>query len=172
MSVHRRINNRSKRKIIIRRATADDAKSIALVMRSAIKKNYPPYYSKEVVDYFVAQATSKKITEKIENYFFFIAEEIEQKKVVGVIALKQNSIVILAVAPKNQGCGIGRMLAKAGLRQLRKKGFDLVHVESGLASVDFYKKIGFTKGKRMTKKAEGRPPVAVQCMSFKFSSKK
>jgi ribosomal-protein-alanine N-acetyltransferase len=83
-----------------------------------------------------------------------------------MIVLDEGSILNVAVRPESRGRGIGRLLVKAALSELRSRGAAFVALEvrpSNLAALSLYKKFGFiAKGRRRAYYDNGEDAVVME----------
>ncbi len=143
----------------IRKANKKDAQSIA----KGFKNAYLPLFKEQNLSqttinemYFLNDESH--ILDRLNNNYFFIAEERKNKEFVGVIGLRKddssnvhNRISTFFVLEKYRGKGIGSMLFGRVLIEAKKLGVEKLVVSSSIAGAKIYTHWGFKKVRDIVK---------------------
>lgn len=92
----------------IDKAKREDVDEVVRVTRETIEAVYPSFYSKGVVDFFLAHHKIEAVKRDVEAGVVYVLRE--AGKVVGTVTLNDCEINRLFVLPEHQGKGYGGML--------------------------------------------------------------
>lgn len=116
---------------------------IRLTMRVSNGADYPLAVLEPLMEYF----SPSNVTRLSQERFCLVA--IQDRAIVGTIALEEQTVVTFFVHPDIQGGGIGSRLLEALESEALKRGIRNLQVESSVTGVAFYEKRGFrATGKR------------------------
>lgn len=152
-------------KVVIRKFRKKDAIKAGNAVKAAIRGTLKSYYPKKVLDGFYKANNPKRFLERAANRQFFVAET--GRKIIGVIALKEDDIRTFYVRPEYQRMGIGRKLFERFKKEAIKNKCKKVFVDSSTYAVPIYKALGFRRVKTIRKAIDGEQYSVVQ-MELKF----
>ena len=127
----------------------EHALRVSHIIRKVEKMVLVHYYSAEIVHQFYIFNSKKEVLKKSKNRKLYVA--VKNKKIVGVIGVKNNEVKTFYVDPSYHGQGIGRKLFEHVEKIIIRKGFDNGIVHSSLYAVQIYKKFGFKRIKKERK---------------------
>lgn len=139
--------------VIVRPITPNDYSKIGDIIIAASL----PYWHQQKLSVDIIQELSQRYDEegienKVGNNPFFVAEELNAQKLVGVIGLRQsessedyNQITTFFIDPNYQGKGIGRILYEKVKEEAVKRKYDRFVVSSSPNAEKIYEHLGFKK---------------------------
>ncbi|PLW80525.1 hypothetical protein C0585_02405 [Candidatus Woesearchaeota archaeon] len=142
---------------IIRKLKDSDIIKAGNVVKKAQRLTLKDYYSKELIDAFCNKNNPKNFAIRAKERQFYIAEIPKRKKIIGVIAKKDNELKTFFVHPNYQGKGVGRKLFEKVRDETLKQGYDKLIVKSSHYAVNIYKKLGFKFIKKIKQEVDGLP---------------
>jgi len=155
-------------KIKIRKTKSEDARRVAHVHRTSIRKLCSPFYDQKVIDTWSGGSSAEGVRRSLKRKDVNdIVAEVDGV-ICGIGASVNNRIWLLYVHPKWTGLGIGEKLLKRLERDIFKKGIKSTTLESSLNAYKFYLRCGYTKVKKKTLRF--RDGTKVPCIEMKKSS--
>ncbi len=139
-------------KVKIRKFRNEDVIKAGNVVKRAQRITLKKFYSKKVIEYFCVRHSPKNLLERAKERQFYVAEK--NRKIVGVMALKDNELKTFFVDPSYHGKGIGRKLFEVFRKESLKNGYKKVFVYSSINAVPVYKSLGFRRIKKVKIKKE------------------
>lgn len=121
-------------------ARAENCGQIHNIVQETIRKVYPKYYPKEVVDFFSELHNADSIQQDIENgivYLFY-----EGAILIGTGTCKGNHITRVFVLPEYQGQGYGSRIMRY-LEERAAAKYDKVCLDASLSACQFYERRGY-----------------------------
>lgn len=130
----------------IRLAQNDDWEPAMELAWKTFLKFEAPVYDKEGVDNFLSFISEERL------YKMFLAGEyplyvaVRDGKTVGMLGVRSgNHISLLFVDEKYHRQGIGKKLVLVAAEDIKRRGKDIITVNSSPYGLPFYKKLGFTE---------------------------
>lgn len=146
----------------IRRATPEDAESIAGIHMRSIREISASHYSPEDIEAWSAPRKPEFYLDSIRNKEFHVAMEGDAVIGFGTFNQKTGEMEAVYVSPDMVRRGIGSEL----LRVLEKRACSLqvkhVYLKSSLNAIPFYERAGFTQ--REAAKHRLQSGVEIQCV--------
>lgn len=152
-----------KRESETRLALAADAEGISNIIAVTSRESNAADYSAETIETVVSSSSPARIEALIREGEFFVVEQ--DGRIVAAAGLVDETVRRLFVLPELQGAGIGRDLLAALEGAALRRGIQVLHVNSSLTAVGFYRRAGFAEGEeesldgirfvRMSKRLEG-----------------
>lgn len=141
--------------IIVRKASFSDFSGTIDVIKKSHRISFAHLYPKELIEDFCQKYTSEQMKERAKNTTFFVAEDTETKRILGVIALTSNQLRTFFVDPDFQGKGIGKLLYQRLEQEAKKQHFTKLFLEGSPVGEPIYTRFGFKKIKTLQKKRHG-----------------
>lgn len=131
--------------IRIRKFRKEDARGLARVIARAQRITLSPYYhKKKIIEFFVKKNNSSNLLQYFEDaQLFLVAYEIGNRRIIGGITLKKDTIKRFFVDPSFQSKGVGKRLFQSVLRYALRNKLGKLRVCSTLYAVPVYKTFGF-----------------------------
>jgi len=136
----------------IRKFKDSDSKKVSYIIRKCIKKIYPGFYPKKVVDFYYKRNTPKIVRDRSKKRQYYVM--VEDNCIVGIMGLQNNEIRTSYVNPRYHRKGVGKRLLNH-LENISKKKYKKLIVHSSEPAIEFYKKCGFKKVKKVSEEYKG-----------------
>lgn len=130
-----------------------DAKEISSIIQKTLFETNSRYYQKSVLNYLSNEYSPDNLIKMAEKKELFVA--IDNGIIIGVAAVEDNDISTVFILPEYQNQGIGKKLMKKVEDVAKNNGFREVKLNASINALEFYKKIGYKKGKRVEKENLG-----------------
>ncbi len=134
----------------IKKAKIQDARRIVNLRKKTFETLNSKDYTKKQINELNKLSTPDKIIEKIKKRDMFCM--INTNKILGVIDLEENKIGGFFIRKGYINKGIGTKLIKFIEDYARKKGIRKIILYSTPYAISFYKKLGYQKSKKQSKK--------------------
>lgn len=121
-------------------AASDRLNEVHNVVQDTIKKVYPRYYPKEVVDFFCRLHNEENIQKDIENQSVGIL--VIDGIIAGTGCYHENHITRVYVLPQYQGRGYGSYIMQC-LEEEIARNYDSVYLDASLPASCLYEKRGY-----------------------------
>ncbi|WP_193188576.1 GNAT family N-acetyltransferase [Nisaea sediminum] len=129
---------------VTRPAVVADAEGISNVIAVTSRESNAADYAPETIETVVSSSSPGRIEALIREGDFFVVEH--GGRIVAAAGLVDETVRRLFVLPEYQGAGIGRELLAALEGATLRRGIQVLHVNSSLTAVGFYRKAGFADG--------------------------
>lgn len=123
-----------------RLANKEDSNCIYKIVQDTIKKVYPKYYLKEIVDMFCEFHNEETIIKDIENEDVYVL--LENNKIIGTGTVKDNHITRVYVLPEYQGNGFGTYIMNQ-LEDVIRNKYDKAEIDASLPACKIYYHRGY-----------------------------
>ena len=135
--------------ISIKKAVLEDASKIAAIHKNCVLKTNARFYPNDVIKEWIKPITAKNIKYQFKNSQWFVIKI--KNKIVGFcqICLKEKSLDQINISPKYQNKKYGKLVYDFVERQFLKNNINEIYLNSTLNAVDFYKRLGFRKLRRI-----------------------
>lgn len=117
------------------KATTENADSIHKLVQHTIKKIYPAFYQKEIVEFFCSLHSKNNILKDIECENVYILTEHNQ--IIGTGSYENNHITRVYVNPEFQKQGYGTFIMQM-LENEISKHYDFAYLDSSLPAKNMY----------------------------------
>ena len=131
--------------ITIRDINPEDFQQAIRVIQRANRESLGKIYPAALVEEFCKKYTLESFTHKAKETDFFVAEDLDVKKLLGIIGLKENVLRTFFVDPAFQGHGIGRKLYERLEDEARQRGIKKLVLEGSPLGEPAYEKFGFKR---------------------------
>ncbi len=121
-------------------AEEEHIETVRHITHTTIKKIYPLYYPKGVVEFFLECHNISNIRSSIARHQVYLLEQ--DGVFSGTGSILSNEVYRLYVLPEYQGKGIGNMLMNYLERKLFMD-FSVITIEASLPAYDFYYRRGY-----------------------------
>lgn len=138
----------------IRAFKKEDAIKVSRIIRKCLREINSKDYPRKVIGRMVNYFSPEKFITLSEKRKVFVA--VEKETVLGTASVQGNVILTVFVNPALHGKGIGTRLMAQAENEVRKHGFASARVPSSITSVDFYKRLGYTKVKEKYEEDAGK----------------
>jgi putative acetyltransferase len=125
----------------IQRLRPNDVENVSKLIRTTLKDINIKDYSYDVIHNLFDYYSPANILTMSHNQLICVA--LLDNRIVGTVSLKDYSILALFVKSNMLKQGIGTLLMKHIESLARKKGYQLVTIESSITASDFYRKLGY-----------------------------
>jgi GNAT superfamily N-acetyltransferase len=125
-------------------AAVDYLQAIDVIKRSNIH-SLGKIYPKKLIDEFCKKYDLEKFKKRAQEIQYFVAEDVDTHRILGIIGLKDNELRTFFVDPKHQGKGIGRKLYNRLEKEAREEGIKELILEGSPLGEPIYKHLGFKK---------------------------
>lgn len=133
---------------------ADYPQTIEVIKRSN-RQSLGSIYPKELIDIFCSKYDLELFKEKAKEIEYFVAEDIDSGRILGVIGLKRNELRTFFVDPDYQGKGVGSKLYKKLEETAKARGIRVLILEGSPLGEPVYTHFGFSKEKIISKEKAG-----------------
>jgi len=128
-----------------RKLQKEDLKETVELVKRTFNEFEAPCYNDMGVDSFYKFANYENLKNEIENHNINMLVATDYKKIIGMIAIKNNSHIAMLFVDKNyHNQGIGKNLIREAKSEYNLNNEDLT-VNASPYAIEFYKKIGFEK---------------------------
>jgi len=141
--------------ILVREITPKDYLQTIDVIKKSNTESLGRIYPKKLIDEFCKKYDPENFEKKVKEVLYFVAEDITNHKILGVIGLKHQELRTYFVHPDHQGKGVGRKLFERFMEEVKKKGIKEVILEGSPLGEPIYKHFGFKKIKTINKERIG-----------------
>lgn len=141
--------------IVVRKASSLDFEQMIVVIQKAHRFSFANLYPKELIEDFCKKYTFEHMQERAKNTIFFVAENLQTKKILGVIALTNNQLRTFFVDPDFQGKGIGKMLYEKLEQEAKQQQITKLFLEASPVGEPIYQHFGFKKIRTLYKERNG-----------------
>lgn len=129
------------------KAEKGDAARLSSLVERTVRKVYPKYYSKDIVDFFCILHSGERM--KAETEAGRVWQLFGDGKLVGTGSRDRNHITGVYVLPKEQGRGFGSYMVEK-LEQEIRKTYDRAVLEASAPAESFYEHRGYRVLRRET----------------------
>ena len=131
--------------ISIKKAVSEDASKIVVIHKNCVLKTNAKFYPKNVIKEWIKPITVKNTKHQFKNSQWFVIKI--KSKIVGFcqICFKEKSLDQINISPKCQNKKYGKLLYDFIEKLFLKNNINKIYLNSTLSAVDFYKKLGFKK---------------------------
>ena len=130
-------------KLKINRITKNEAEEIQNFVIKVINTSYPPFYSKEAINFFNDFYSLDKIQNDIKSGYYIQIQE--KDKIIATGLFKDNHIGGVFVIKEKQNKGIGKIIISNLERYALSQNTKEIVLEASIPSFEFYKKLGYNK---------------------------
>ena len=124
----------------LKRAAADDVRTVFRIARDTISAVYYHYYPRGAVDYFLALHSEKNIEKSItEDKVYIITENGAE---VGTVTVRENEILRFFILPEHQGRGLGNTVMDF-LEEDILKAYGVVRLDASMSANEMYERRGY-----------------------------
>lgn len=117
-----------------------DEEKVYSIVQETIKKVYPKYYLKEIIDMFCEFHSRENIKKDVELENTYIL--VENEKIIGTGTKNENHITRVYVLPEYQKRGYGSFIMSQ-LEEIIKEKYDYVDVDASLPASRLYSHLGY-----------------------------
>lgn len=135
----------------IRKFQNKDARKLSYLIRRALNEVNIKDYPKRVIVYLSKQNTPSKLIEKSKRRDIYVIADGDT--ILGTASLENNNVFSVFVNLTYHGKGIGQRLMEHIERVAKNRGIDRLKLPSSLTAVDFYRKLGYKKIKKVFNKS-------------------
>lgn len=144
------------------KATDKDTEQIAMLVQDTIRRIYPKYYPKEVVDFFCELHCKNSISKDIENGSVGILKI--DDAIIGTGCYNDNHITRVYVKPEYQGHGYGSYIMQCLENEISLK-YDTVYLDASLPASHLYEKRGYQTVKHERRNVENGVILVYEVMA-------
>ncbi len=130
----------------IRRFKDEDALETSDLIRKTLSEVNSKFYPNSVIEYMCNEFSPKFLIELSKEREFFVA--IENSKIIGTITVMNDYIGTAFVNPEYHSKGIGTKLMETIENLAKERKIENVRLQSSINAVDFYEKLGYSKGEK------------------------
>jgi GNAT superfamily N-acetyltransferase len=135
----------------IRSFKKDDSRRVSRLLIKTQRDTMSKHYPKKVIDMFCKYRSPSCIRDKFNSNDYFLA--IDNRKLLGVVGIKNDEVDVLFVNPTHHRKGIGKYLMLHIEKIARQRKIRKLKCKSSLGADSFYKKTGFKRIRRITHEA-------------------
>ena len=138
-----------KKNISIRKAVSEDVSKIVAIHKNCVLKTNSRFYPKDVIKEWIKQISAKNTKEQFKNSQWFVIKI--KNKIIGFcqFSIREKTLYQINILPKYQAKHYGKLLYDFIEKIFIKNNVKEIHLNSTLNAVDFYKKLGFKKIRRI-----------------------
>lgn len=144
-------------KIVIRDIKVEDYSKVSQLIQKTHRISFGKIYPKILVENLCKKYEPSKLAQKAKEIDYWIAEDKDLGKILGIIGLKDNELRTFFVDPNFQGKGVGKSLYDHLEQVVRNKGIRKITLVGSPLGQPVYKKLGFVKLKDIHKERVGIP---------------
>src|SRR3989344_3323076 len=96
--------------ISVRKFRKKDVFKVCNLIKRAQRITLRKYYPKKLIEAFCRVNRPKSFLERLKKRAYFVAEEKNTKKILGIAGLEKNEVKTFYVDPRFQKKGVGRLL--------------------------------------------------------------
>lgn len=135
--------------ISIKKAVSKDAPKIAAIHKNCVLKTNAQFYPKDVIKEWIKPITVKNTKEQFKNSQWFVIQA--RSKIVGFcqFSIKEKALYQINISPKHQSKKYGKLLYDFIEKLFLENNINKIYLNSTLNAVDFYKKSGFKKVRKI-----------------------
>ena len=137
----------------IRKFRPDDARKVSYLVRKTLRDVNSLHYSDSVIKSMSEYYSPKGIVERSRGKTIFIA--VEGEKIIGTANVDTNLIGAVFIHPDYMNKGIGSKLMDKCEKHAKKHGIKNIMLKASVNAIEFYEKLGYTRGKRNYHKKGG-----------------
>ena len=160
-----------KNSLKIREIVQGDYQEVIDLIHKTVKISNSPDYPQKIIDHQInVHYTLEWLQTKSQGKYIVVATLTEKtserenikSRIVGVCALKENTMTTLFVDPDFQHLGIGKVLVEIIERKCRDNGNNEINLESSYTARNFYLKLGYKVAKEEGTEWLGERVIAIQ----------
>lgn len=142
---------------IIRKFKKEDAAKAGNMVTKTMLTSFKGVYSKKVINALCDHNTPSYFLKSAKERQYFVAEDKNLEKIVGVIGMDGNELKRFFVLPECQGQGVGRKLFERFKEEAVEKGYKSVFVHASENAQQIYESLGFKKLRKTKRAVNGLP---------------
>lgn len=146
-------------KIVIRDIEVEDYSEVSQLIQKTHKISFGKIYPKTLVEDLCKKYELSELAKKAAEINYWVAEDKDLVKILGIIGLKDNELRTFFVDPDFQGKNIGKSLYNHLEQIARNKGIKKITLVGSPLGQPIYKKLGFVKIKDIYKERVGMPYI-------------
>lgn len=139
----------------IRKIERQDINQVTMMIKKVHRKSFIGVYSKELIEIFCHKYDLDNFVKRMKIIDYFVAEDLVNNKIVGVIGLQNNQLRTFFVDPDYQGKGVGSLLFQYLESYAKNRKFKELYLEGSPIGEPFYEHFGFVKIKTLEKQRQG-----------------
>jgi len=144
-------------KIVIRDIKVEDYSKVSQLIQKTHRISLGEIYPNILVEDLCKKYELSNLAKKAAEIDYWIAEDEDSGKILGIIGLKDNELRTFFVDPDFQGKGVGKSLYNHIEQIARNKGIRKITLVGSPLGQPIYKKLGFVKLKDIHKERVGIP---------------
>jgi len=123
------------------------------MIKMTLRRSFKDLYPGELIDAFCKKYDLENFKEKVKEIDYFIAED--DKKIIGIIGLKDNELRTFFVHSGYQGKSVGTKLYNHLEKEAKSRGIGKLILEGSPKGQPVYQHFGFKKVKSIIKERDG-----------------
>ena len=139
----------------IRKIERQDIDQVTMMIKNVHRKSFIGIYSKELIEIFCHKYDLDNFVKRMKTIDYFVAEDLVNNKIVGIIGLQDNQLRTFFVDPDYQNKGVGGFLFQYLETQAKNRKLKELYLEGSPIGEPIYKHFGFVKIKTLEKQRQG-----------------
>lgn len=137
--------------IRIRKFKKADLPAVKKLLHRAFRITLSKFYNQKYVEKNINKYNDEGILMRAKNFDIHVAEDLANKKILGVVGFFKDELRTFFVDPAYHGRGVGRKLFDKIKKRAAAAGYNKLWVSSSLYAVPIYKKFGFKRIRKIIK---------------------